>query len=76
MYQSNKLLECQKEFLFNSKYGFAENDNYKTLNYYCSKTNLMEKIDIDLIREEDLPLLIEKIFNAISIHCDGCACRM
>ena len=70
-----KLAECQKEFLFNSKYGYDESDNYKTLNYHCAQTNLREKLDVDFLYKEDLPKL-KNVFNAISIYCNNCDYRM
>lgn len=77
IYQSTKLAECQKEFLFNSKYGYDEyHPSYKSLNYHCKKTDLREEIDIDNIAIEELPLLVKNVFDAISIYCNNCDYRM
>lgn len=72
-----KLLECQKEFLFNSKYGYDEfHPNYKSLNYHCKKTDLRVEIDVDMIAEDELPMVTKNVFDAISLHCDKCGYRM
>lgn len=77
MNKSNKLLECQKEFLFNSRYGYEEfHPNYKSLNYHCKKTDKRIEVDVDTITENQLPLLIKNVFESISIHCSNCDCRM
>ena len=74
---NRRLSECQKEFLFNSRYGYDEfHPNYKSLNYHCKKTGLREEIDIDMITEDDLPILIKNVFDAISKHCEKCDYRM
>lgn len=40
MNQSNKLSECQKDFLFNSEYKFGHlNEDEKLLYLSCDKTN-------------------------------------
>ena len=76
MEQLIKLSECQKEFLFNSEYGYSKfHPNYKSLNYHCKRTNLIEEIDIEGIAENELEILIKNVFEAISIHCKNCNYR-
>lgn len=76
MNESKKLTECQKEFIFNSRYEYDEHHPaYKSLNYRCKKTDLREEIDIDNITKEELPLLIKNVFDAISSHCKNCDYR-
>lgn len=71
-----KLIECQKEFLFNSRYDNEYHPAYKALKYHCKSTDLRMEIDVDMINEDDLPILIKNVFDAISLHCDKCDCRM
>ena len=71
------LAECQKEFLFNSKYGYEEfHPSYKSLNYHCKRRDIREEIDVDVIAENELPLLIKNVFDAIAVYCNNCDCRM
>ena len=71
-----KLLECQKEFLFNSRYNNKYHPTYKALKYHCKKTDLRMEIDIDEIVEDELPLVTKNVFDAISTHCKNCDYRM
>ena len=71
-----KLKECQKEFLFNSKYDNEYHPLYKLLKYHCKKTDLRMEIDVDDITKDELSLLIKNIFDAISMHCNNCDYRM
>lgn len=73
----NTLTECQKDFLFNCKYGYDEyHPNYKSLNYHCNKTGWRVEVDIDMITEDELPSLVKNVFDAISTHCNRCDYRM
>lgn len=76
MKKDDALLECQKEFLFNSEYGYNElHPNDKTLRYYCKRSDFREEIYIEGISKNDLPILIKNVFDAISIHCNNCYYR-
>ena len=76
MKKENILLECQKEFLFNSEYGYNElHPNDKSLRYHCKRNDLREEIDIEEITESELPILTKNVFEAISVYCKNCRYR-
>ena len=73
MKENNILLECQKEFLFNSEYGFDElHPNDKTLRYHCKRSDLRAEIDIEGITQKELKTLTKNVFEAISVYCKNC----
>lgn len=73
MNKSNKLLECQKEFLFNSRYGYEEfHPNYKSLNYHCKKTEQRIEVDVDDITDEQYFELNKNIYETIYDVCNRC----
>ena len=76
MNKDNVLLECQKEFLFNSEYGYNElHPNDKSLRYHCKRSDLREEINIEVITENNLSTLINNVFEAISVYCKNCCYR-
>lgn len=76
MKKENILLECQKEFLFNSEYGYNElHPNYKSLRYHCKRSDLREEIDIEEITKSELTILTKNVFEAISVYCENCRYR-
>lgn len=73
IYQSTKLAECQKEFLFNSKYGYDEcHPNYKSLNYHCKKTGQRIEENVDNITDEQYFELNQNIYETIYGVCNKC----
>lgn len=77
MNKSNKLLECQKEFLFNSRYELGHlNDDEKLLYLSCAKTNKGVGAYIGDISVDDYIDIAEDIFDLILSCCKDCACRM
>ena len=76
MNRAIRLLECQKEFLFNSEYGVDElHPNDKTLRYLCKRSGLREEIDIEGITKNELKTLTKNVFDAISVYCKNCRYR-
>ena len=76
MKKESTLSECQKDFLFNSEYGYNElHPNDKSLRYYCKRSDLREEIDVEGITENDLSILIKNVVEAISVYCKNCRYR-
>lgn len=67
-----RLTECQKEFLFNSRYNNEHHPAYKALKYHCKKTDLRMEIDVDEITDEEYLILNRKIYEAIFDACSKC----
>lgn len=69
----SKLTECQKEFLFNSRYGYdAFHPNYKSLNYHCKKTDKRIEVDVEDITNEEYFELNKEIYETIYDACNEC----
>ena len=77
MKQLNKLMECQKEFLFNGKYEIGHlNEDEKLLYLSCEKTNKGVGAYIGDISRDDYFTIIKRIFELISSCCEDCKYRM
>ena len=69
----NTLTECQKDFLFNSKYGYDKHHpNYKSLNYHCKKTDWRVEVNIEDITRRQYFEINKEIYKTISPLCDKC----
>lgn len=69
-------MECQKEFLFNSKYGLSDiHPDHKTVDFVCGKRNIGVGLYIPEDCAEDYATLTKKAFEAISSYCEGCEHR-
>ena len=71
MKKNNKLLECQKDFLFNSEYktGYL-NEDKKLLYLSCDKTNKGVGAYIGDVSKKDYLTIAKKIFELISSRCE------
>ena len=75
--KENKLLECQKDFLFNSEYKFGHlNEDEKLLYLSCDKTNKGVGAYIGEISREDYFAITKGIFELILTRCEDCEYRM
>ena len=73
----NILAECQKEFLFNSKYEIGHlNDDEKLLYLSCDKTNKGVGAYIGGIAVDEYIDIAKDIFNLVLSCCKNCECRM
>lgn len=71
------LLECQKEFLFNSEYKYGHlNEDEKLLYLNCKKTNKGVGAYVDEISKDDCLLLYKDILKLILSCCEDCEYRI
>ena len=77
MEKEKKLLECQKDFLFNSEYKLGHlNEDEKLLYLSCEKTNKGVGAYIGDVSKDDYLTIAKKIFELISSRCEDCKYRM
>lgn len=70
----NRLKECQKEFLFNSRYGYDEcHPTYKLVEYTCNKTDKRIAGCIEKITINDFIALNKEIYEAMCLACNECS---
>ena len=75
--KEDKLLECQKDFLFNSEYKLGYlNEDEKLLYLSCDKTNKGVGAYIGDISKDDYFTTIKSVFELISSCCEDCEYRM
>ena len=76
MNEESILLECQKEFLFNSEYKLGHlNEDEKLLYLSCKKTNKGIGAYIGDVSKDDYLTIAKRIFELISSRCEDCEYR-
>ena len=77
MNENNVLLECQKDFLFNSEYKYGHlNEDEKLLYLSCDKTNKGVGAYIADVSKDDYLTIANRIFELILDRCKDCEYRM
>ena len=75
--KTNKLSECQKEFIFNSKYEIGHlNDDEKLVYLSCAKTNKGVGAYIGGIAVDNYIDIAKDMFDLILSCCKDCECRI
>ena len=69
MNESDKLRECQKEFIINRIWSRYD-DN--AIDYVCKRSNLLICLNIKDLSIKDLYRLDKKAINSIIPHCNKC----
>jgi len=73
MKNTDILSECQKEFLFNSKYEYGYlNENEKLLYLNCKKTDKGVGAYIGELSKDEFLLLYKDIVKLIFSSCEDC----
>lgn len=75
-YKLNMLTECQKQFLFNSKYGLNDiHPDHNAVDFICEKRNIRYGIYIPKDCIEDYFAFTQNIIKFISSYCEDCEYR-